>query len=367
VRLTPSDTEAQLREVVAGVLARHLPSEFRPTDANGRHDVGVKLSDELAGLGLVAVRAPLEFGGGGSDLLHLGVVLGELGRRCAPGPYLSLVSAVEVLLATAEPWADTLLGEISRTGTKAVAGPAGPTPTPVTVDSASAVSGQLLCEWADQADVLLVTAPVDDGWAVLAVDPTSKGIATRPVETIDDVEVVKVELRSVVALERGSWRGEADPTSALVPLRLAEMIGLSEEMMRMTIEHVTSRRQFGATLASRQAVQQRCADAQTALVGARLAVAESLWKRSRGLPVTRSTAIAAYLTGRAAELVATTASLLHGGVGYIVDHPLPGYFLRAKGQRLRLGSLPGQLDRVAAATFGTGATRWAFPDFPVVS
>jgi alkylation response protein AidB-like acyl-CoA dehydrogenase len=366
MRLTWGDTELELRGMVARLLDDHLASADPACQADHSPGFDRQLMAELDQLGLVSLRIPTELGGGGSDAVSLGVVLAEMGKRCVAGPYLTSVSAIELLLSVSDPWARALLADVASGRTRVTAGPVGDKPLQISWRRPGRISSELLCEWGEEADVIVLAAQLAGVWMICIVDPTSPGVSSVPVDAIDDVRLVRLRLESVLPVEVSYWREEtatnADPWSAVAGLRGAELIGVAEQLLTMTLDHVKNREQFGASLAAMPVVQHRCADAAIALEGARLAMWEHLWRRSRNLPVRRSCASACFLAGRAAEQIAVIASLLHGGVGYIVEHQLPRYFLRAKGHRLRLGSTPRQLDRIAETTFVSGGRRWAYHD-----
>ena len=51
----------------------------------------------MAELGWLGIHLPEEYGGSGAGLLELAVVLDELGRQVAPGPFLPTVLASAVI------------------------------------------------------------------------------------------------------------------------------------------------------------------------------------------------------------------------------------------------------------------------------
>ena len=59
--------------------------------------------DELRGLGWLGLHIPEQYGGSGFGLPELVVVVEELGRAVAPGPFVPSVIASAVLAATAPP------------------------------------------------------------------------------------------------------------------------------------------------------------------------------------------------------------------------------------------------------------------------
>jgi acyl-CoA dehydrogenase len=96
----------------------------------------------------------------------------------------------------------------------------------------------------------------------------------------------------------------------------------------MTVSYVKDRHQFGRPIGSFQAVQHQLADVLIALQAAELATEQALATTShQGDPlvaeVSSEVAIAASLVAfREATL---TAHQLHGGIGFVSEHPLHCY------------------------------------------
>jgi alkylation response protein AidB-like acyl-CoA dehydrogenase len=134
------------------------------------------------------------------------------------------------------------------------------------------------------------------------------------------------------------------------------MAGGARRVLEMTVEHVRDRQQFGRPLAALQVVRHRCADAAIAVEAAELATREALWLLASGDGWRPAALVAAWVAGRAFVDVTVAASQLHGGLGYIRDHPLHRYFRHAKAQQLRLGPEPDQLRAVSEEP--DGGRRW---------
>jgi len=115
----------------------------------------------------------------------------------------------------------------------------------------------------------------------------------------------------------------------------------------MTVKHVCEREQFGARLGTFQAVQQMTAVMAIDLEAARHVTRHALWRLAEGLPADREIAIAKAWTGRAYRNVSVLAHQLHGGAGYVVEHPLHRHSLRAQEAELLFGSSEEWLTELA--------------------
>ena len=77
---------------------------------------------EVAGLGWLGLHVPEEHGGEGAGLPELAVVLEELGRVVAPGPFLPTVLASAILVETGRPELLPALADGSKIGAVGLAG-----------------------------------------------------------------------------------------------------------------------------------------------------------------------------------------------------------------------------------------------------
>jgi alkylation response protein AidB-like acyl-CoA dehydrogenase len=272
---------------------------------------------ELASLGWLGLHVPEEFGGEGAGLPELAVVLEELGRVVAPGPFLptALASAVLVEAGTPELKAALLpgLADGSRVGAVGLA--------------ATEVNGRVVDELVlggGLADVVLLA--VGDDVLVVEAAGTERQI---PKNGLDPT--------------RRSARLSADPATALgriaggaaVARRLARVLAAAEAAgsayacLDMAVAYAKDRTQFGRTIGTFQAVKHHCANL---LLDAELAVA-SAWDAARAPAGTPEAELAAALgAARAVPAGVRAAEMniqLHGGIGFTWEHDAHLYLRRA--------------------------------------
>ena len=100
----------------------------------------------------------------------------------------------------------------------------------------------------------------------------------------------------------------------------AQLLGLGDAMIAMTVGYVKERRQFGVPVGSFQAVKHQLADALKEMAFARPAV----WRAAHTLdPVHVSMAKA--MASDAASFTARRALQCHGAIGYTVEYELHRY------------------------------------------
>jgi CBS domain-containing protein len=136
---------------------------------------------------------------------------------------------------------------------------------------------------------------------------------------------------TLVWLPPGTWDRAVDRGRRALA---HELVGLTEQMLAMAVEHVTDRHQFGRPLGAFQAVQQRLADVAIALSGARAAV-RAAWTEPEGLVA----AMAKALASAAHETAARECQQVMGGIGFTWEHPLHRYIRRGYALDAFLGSV----------------------------
>jgi alkylation response protein AidB-like acyl-CoA dehydrogenase len=109
----------------------------------------------------------------------------------------------------------------------------------------------------------------------------------------------------------------------------AQLVGLGQRMLDMTVEHVKGREQFGVPIGSFQAVKHHLADALKELAFARPAVRRAAWSLATAAPTTTcDVSVAKALASDAASVVARHALQCHGAIGYTVEYDLHTYLKR---------------------------------------
>jgi hypothetical protein len=109
----------------------------------------------------------------------------------------------------------------------------------------------------------------------------------------------------------------------------AQLIGLGRRMLDLTVDYVTTRRQFGVPVGSFQAVKHHLANALLRLEFAAPAVLSAAWSVALGIDTRqRDVSMAAVLASEAAQAVARAAIQCHGAIGYTVEYELHRYAKR---------------------------------------
>jgi acyl-CoA dehydrogenase-like protein len=110
---------------------------------------------------------------------------------------------------------------------------------------------------------------------------------------------------------------EADRRRLGAALRAAQMAGALERVQELTVEHASTRTQFGQPLRRFQAVGQ-----QLAVMAGEVAAARAAADAAIADPVEWKVAAAKVRAGEAVGRVADIAHQVHGAIGFTDEHPL---------------------------------------------
>lgn len=205
--------------------------------------------------------------------------------------------------------------------------------------------------YARQAGRILVPAGVGpDRCVLLLVDPSAPGVELVDLETSTNQPACAARFDGVTLGEADVVGGTVLPHEALTTLWqqaatavCALQLGLMETAVAMTVQHLSSRKQFGRELGTFQAIAMQAADVHVALEAARLTFWEAAWRLATQKPADAEVAIAKYWTAASSAKVMTAAQHLHGGMGVDTDYPLHAYVLWSLAWQRQFGSASSQL------------------------
>jgi alkylation response protein AidB-like acyl-CoA dehydrogenase len=315
-----SDDQRDLQRTARELLgSRATPERVREHAEAGRADDA--LWKELGQLGWPGIAVAEEHGGQGLGSVELAILCEELGRAVAPVPFLPTVLAATLIehAGSGEQrarWLPALAsGELT--------GAAG--------DAAALVHGGA------GAGVIVI---VSGGEAVLV-----EGAAAEPVASIDSTRpAARVDASAGEALP-GDVAAAVD--RALVAVS-AELVGVCERALEMTVAYVKDRKQFGTPVGAYQAVSHRCAQMLLDTEGARAAVSFAAWAADADperLP--EAAAMAKAAASDAGRDVTSAAIQLHGGIGFTWEADVHWLFKRAQLDAALLGSPSAHRRRLA--------------------
>jgi alkylation response protein AidB-like acyl-CoA dehydrogenase len=329
----PGDEEAQLREVVRDLLAREAPPAPAEFAAGDRR---LRLWEMAAELGWPAIAIPEDCNGLGLGFLAQSGLLEEAGKGPFPGPLTTAAAAAAILTGTpAGADRDAALAAIAG-GAVSTFALAGGREDGVLAGVVDGVPD------ADLAAGLVLLARGQEGPRSFLLD--ADAVTAEPAEPTADRgrPVFQVRFDPDSARDLGAAGGGLEVARALLG---AELVGVAERALEVTIEHVRDRVQFGRPLGAFQAVKHHLADVYVAIERARSlvrgAVAGAPLERAPET-LARDAAMAKAAASEAALGAVRTGIQLTGALGTTAEHPLPWLLGRARTGTALLGT-PAEL------------------------
>jgi alkylation response protein AidB-like acyl-CoA dehydrogenase len=341
-----NDEQRELRDAARRFLEQEAPIGYARAmmeDARGYRDDVWK---QMAALGWTALPFAPEYEGLGMGWIALAILLSEMGRVVAPGPYLSTVLAGLAIAeaGTPEQKAEHLpqiaRGELIATVTS-------------DKDRVEYQEGRLTGESrfvinGDIADVVVVPARTSTGFGLFL----SQAAAPKPVEGFMDqtLKVAHLQFDGTAAEPLGtsdssSVEKAADAGALAIA---AESLGGAERVLEMSSAYAKDRQQFGRPIGSFQAVKHRAADMLVDVESLRSAVYYAAWAAERGEPnAPLAISVAKAYAADAYRRVAQSGIQIHGGIGFTWEHDMHLFFKRAKANEMQFGDATFHRERVA--------------------
>jgi pimeloyl-CoA dehydrogenase small subunit len=214
----------------------------------------------------------------------------------------------------------------------------------------------------DSADKLIVAARTNggrrdpSGIGLFLIAGDAPGLTRRGYATQDGGRAAEVSLAGVrVAAEDII----GDPTGGLVVLEsvadeaiaalCAEAVGAMEEALRQTVAYLKTRKQFGLTIGSFQALQHRASDMVVALEQARSMACYAAMMANEPNAAERRKAISAakIQIGQSARFIGQQAIQLHGGMGMTMETMIGHLFKRLSMIERQFGDVDYHLEKLA--------------------
>jgi alkylation response protein AidB-like acyl-CoA dehydrogenase len=308
-----SEDQREIQRTARELLAqRARPERVREHAESAQMDA--ELWRELCELGWPGIAISEEHGGQGLGLIELSILCEELGRSLAPVPFLPSTMAACVIEHGGSPeQRERWLGDLASGKAIGALG--------------AAVNGtaELVVGGADAQVLVLVEA---DGSARVL---TGADAEVTPLASIDPTRSA-----ARVSAQAGGdvlAHGCAGLGRALIAVS-AELVGVCERALTMTVEYVKERKQFGVPVGAYQAVSHRCAQMLLETEKARSTAAFAAWTADAD-------------PERLAEVTAS-AIQAHGGIGFTWEADVHWLYKRAQLDAALLGGASRHRARLAA-------------------
>jgi alkylation response protein AidB-like acyl-CoA dehydrogenase len=340
-----SEEQELLQRSLAAFLDNECPPQHVRELFDGERGFEPSLWKGLAELGVAGLCVPEAFGGAGLEMIDLALAAEVLGSRAFPGPFLGhSLAALAIAAAGSEAQQERWLPRLASGELVGAAafGEAGGAWQPEQW-RARAASGRLAGAKESvpgAAEAGLVVVGVEGG-GLAAVETDASGVAVEAVEGVDRTRRIARLRFDDAPCELLGGDTDAGPRvrDAALVLLAADAFGVASRLVEMAVDYSKTRVQFGAPIASFQAVKHAISNMAVEIEPARglYWYAAHAFDHIRG-ESERSAALAkAHLTDRALQIARDTVEL-HGGIGFTWECDVQIWFKRAMFDRSYLGT-----------------------------
>ena len=379
-----SDEQRLIEETAREFTDQEIFPRARDSDRAQRFDL--ELARRLGDMGYLGAPVAEEYGGRSLDYTSYALIVEQVGRgdsamRTVVSVQTSLVCGSIERWGTEEQkrrWLPRLcagdaFGCFALTEPDAGSDPASMRARAEKIDGGWRISGQKMwISLGNVAEVALVFAQSDPerahrGICCFLVPTDSGGFSAQEVHgklglrasdtaelSLDAVEVADDALLGEVG------DGFKIAMSALDSGRYsvaAGCVGICQGCLDASVAYAGERRQFGVPIASFQLVQEMIAEIVVRTDAARLLVRRAGILKDAGRPSTTETSIAKLYATESAVECANLAIQVHGGSGYVDDHPVERYLRDARVTTLYEGTSQIQKLIIGRAATGVDAMR----------
>jgi alkylation response protein AidB-like acyl-CoA dehydrogenase len=367
---------SQEHELVRRTVREFAEERVAPLAAelDREHRFPYELVRELAGLGLMGMTIPEEYGGAGTDTLSYAIAVEELTRvdssvAITVAAHHSLGTLPIYEFGTEEQKREWLpqLASGEKLAAFGLTEPGAGSDAGATRTTAELRDGQ----WVINGSKIFITNAGTDISACVTItartgdDEISNLIVPNETPGYEiSAPMEKLGWRASDTREL-SFRDSAVPGGNLLGPRgegfrqflrildggrisVAAMgLGLAQGAYDLAFRYAKEREQFGRPIASFQAIQFQLADMATEIEAARSTVYKAAWLKDEGREFAQQAAMAKLFTGELSHRVVNHALQIHGGYGFMEESPIARLYRDQK--ILEIGEGTNEVQRMVIA------------------
>lgn len=354
----PTDEQRILREQVAIFVERNCNREMvSKWDLEGVFPE--EFHHAMVDMGLISMVVPEAYGGTGSSMMDISIVLQELGRWSVDIPTrLALIGWGSMIISTSgsEALKQEILPAVCRGDVKLSFSLTEPQ---AGSDAASLktrgrkdgddwiISGQkLFSTGAHHKNNMMVVAtrtdpdaPKHEGISLFLVPNEAPGVTVNQLKTVgrnilglteiffDDVRVPGAHLIGEV---NGGWQAITAHLERERIILAANYLGNGEQVLQEAVTYATEREQFDRPLRKFQAVSHMLAEMATDLEAGRWLTNYAAWRFDEKLPCAREASMAKLFVSEMLVRATTTGMQILGGHAYTYDHSMQRFWRDAR-------------------------------------
>ncbi len=363
-----TEEQAMLREMAAKFVTQEVKPVAQRIDKEHNADLIRDILKKGAALGLLGIPFPPEYGGAGMGETGYCILLEELSRGCASttvtvGAHVGL-AGTSIFIGGTEAQKQTYLKALAtgeKIGAYALTEPGAGSDAASLQLSATPDGDHYLLNgtklWitnGDIADIVIVYALTDaklrarGGITAFIVEVPTPGFSAHRIHdkmglrgsataelVFQDVRVPKENVLGQIG------RGFAIAMETLDESRLslaAGCIGASKELIAMSVDFAKKRVTFGRPIVDHQAIQWMIAEMAAEVYQMESIVYRTAGLYDRGKKIPREGAICKMYCSEALGRVVDKAVQIHGGNGFMGEHPVERFYRDARINRIFEGT-----------------------------
>jgi len=315
---------------------------------------------KLAGLGLMGMIIPEEFGGGGMDFLSLSIAIEEISRECASTGVIVAVHqslcAYPIIAFGNDSQKKKYLPIMAKAEKIGAFGLTEPNAgsDPAAIETTARLDGdhyilngsKRFITNGGEAGIFIVFATMDKslghkGVSAFIIEKDFPGFSVGKHEDLlglratsncelqfDDCKVPKENLLG----DEGQGFKIALHTIDTSRIDIgAQAVGISQAALEASVKYSKERKTFGKPICEYEMIQSKLAEMATRIDGARLLVYRVACMKDEGVQrFSKEAAMAKYAASEAVMYCVREAIQVYGGYGYTKDYPVERYYRDAK-------------------------------------
>jgi alkylation response protein AidB-like acyl-CoA dehydrogenase len=356
-----NESQEILRDSARSFFAGECPmSEVRrlmETDTAYEPTLWHKLSEQ----GYTGIIFPEEYGGVGLGKVELILLMEEAGRALLPGPFFSTVvlSGTVIDAVASSEQKRKYLAPICRGEARATAAILESTARwDLRAVKMAAAGGKL------SGEKLFVTDAAIADWilvfahnGVFLVERGAPGLTISEMTSLDLTrKLYVVQFHDTPAEKLGELAAALPAIEVATAALVAEMVGGMQRTLDLAVEYAKTRKQFGKTIGTFQAVQHQCADMYLETESSRSAAYYAGWALQENIAdAAVAVSIAKLYASDVCRTVGNRGIQIHGGMGFTWENDLHLYYRRAKGSETTFGDATFHRERLARLAIDTAS------------
>ncbi len=352
-----TDDIRELRDLLTRFVAQEMPREAA-ADWDKRNHFPREVFTKLAGLGVMGLTVPGEYGGLGRNILGAMVTIEELSRRslAVSVPYImaACYAAMNLVECGSEMQKRTLLPRVVSGDLMFAYGWTEPD---VGADLASistrgrregdkiVVDGEKrFCSGAAICDYIFTLVRTGDpaerhrNISVILIAPDTPGVTIHPIDALgmkgaattdvvfDNVTVPVDNIFGGEAAWNQGWKIVTGSGLDVEKIEVAAIaLGIAQSALDDAWEYAHQRCQFGQSISNFQSIRHKLSEMATQLNAARLLVYQAAWKADQQMNCSMETSMAKLFATEVAKSVALECQTIFGAYGYVKGFDVERY------------------------------------------